>query len=671
MTPDPGLHLRLAGTHDAVPRARRFLLDVLREWGLTDLAGDTTIVGSELVTNAVLHAGTDVIVSIARRGQAVRIDVTDENPDDDVHLFRLPAARPSLLNDGQESAALQALLNEEATTGRGLMLVAACASAWGVRRTAAGKAVWAIIGDADPAVASSPEETSPMRVASPTMGARPARLIAIPVRLALASDVHLDAILREVQVAGGSSVPGDLQAATSELAASVEAVLQAVHLEARAAASRGDRLFDMNLLLSAAGLQESRRFLEVLEWFDEQCRAGRLLAFPASEEVSSFRRWPVEEVARQLTGQRPRPCPYVASPGTATGTLEHALKDRHRAAEVARLSAVLAGAASRGELLRSLVSESVSALGATRASVCLLDADGETVRIVESIGYPEDVRAYWQAFSVSADLPANETIRSGQPVVCRTPAERDERYPAFVGTSVLDDAAFVTVPLPPARPPARAALVVNFAAARDFSASDLAVLGQIAQVAGDALDRFAAAENQAELKMLSALGDAAATLFSNATDRVAAFRDLARLLVPQLADSCSIHIPDGDALRLVALVHRDLDKAELAVELHRRYPPKVGEPSIGRTYSTGRTDVLPVIPEDLLPALAADLQHLELLQRLALSSAATVAVANDDRVFAVIAIANGHGRYVTDSDVSALERVAARLATELANAGTQ
>jgi GAF domain-containing protein len=122
---------------------------------------------------------------------------------------------------------------------------------------------------------------------------------------------------------------------------------------------------------------------------------------------------------------------------------------------------------------------------------------------------------------------------------------------------------------------------------------------------------------------------------------------------------------------LVALVHRDLDKAELAVELHRRYPPKVGEPSIGRTYSTGRTDVLPVIPEDLLPALAADLQHLELLQRLALSSAATVAVANDDRVFAVIAIANGHGRYVTDSDVSALERVAARLATELANAGTQ
>ena len=67
--------------------------------------------------------------------------------------------------------------------------------------------------------------------------------------------------------------------------------------------------------------------------------------------------------------------------------------------------------------------------------------------------------------------------------------------------------------------------------------------------------------------------------------------------------------------------------------------------------------------EELLPALAIDDHQLDLLKRPGLSSAATVAVRR--ACFAVIAIANGQGCYVTDADVSDLERVAARVASAL------
>ncbi|MBA2528582.1 MAG: hypothetical protein H0V19_01235, partial [Euzebyales bacterium] len=61
----------------ASPRAaRQFVVAVLRRWGCEHLGDTVALLTSELVTNAVLHAGSAVGVSVARRRGGVRVEVS-------------------------------------------------------------------------------------------------------------------------------------------------------------------------------------------------------------------------------------------------------------------------------------------------------------------------------------------------------------------------------------------------------------------------------------------------------------------------------------------------------------------------------------------------------------------------------------------------------------------
>ena len=79
-----------------------------------------TLLTSELVTNAVLHAGTDLVVELCLRNGIVRVEVQDHS-----------AKLPKTLHYGA---------NEQ--TGRGLALVERAALAWGVQPQSTGKTVW-------------------------------------------------------------------------------------------------------------------------------------------------------------------------------------------------------------------------------------------------------------------------------------------------------------------------------------------------------------------------------------------------------------------------------------------------------------------------------------------------------------------------------------------------
>ena len=105
--------------------ARRFVTERLTAWGFGDIADDAALVTTELATNAVLHARSDFTVTICRRpGGRVRIAVGDATT--------LPPRprRPAPL-DG---------------SGRGLGLIEAIATVWGVDLHSAGKVVWAELG---------------------------------------------------------------------------------------------------------------------------------------------------------------------------------------------------------------------------------------------------------------------------------------------------------------------------------------------------------------------------------------------------------------------------------------------------------------------------------------------------------------------------------------------
>lgn len=126
----PVITARAAATFEPVGRsvatARGFVRDTLQGWGLGDIVDDAVVLTSELVTNAVVHAGTNAEVLCLREEHAVRVEVADRYPERELPLH----------DAGQHPG------GADREGGRGLLLCAALASRWGVDYTAADKRVW-------------------------------------------------------------------------------------------------------------------------------------------------------------------------------------------------------------------------------------------------------------------------------------------------------------------------------------------------------------------------------------------------------------------------------------------------------------------------------------------------------------------------------------------------
>lgn len=81
------------------------------KWELDDFVADAQLVATELASNAVLHARTEIRLTLRFDGRRwIRIELQDQNS-------RLPT---------------QVACPEDATRGRGLAMVEALATVWGV-----------------------------------------------------------------------------------------------------------------------------------------------------------------------------------------------------------------------------------------------------------------------------------------------------------------------------------------------------------------------------------------------------------------------------------------------------------------------------------------------------------------------------------------------------------
>jgi anti-sigma regulatory factor (Ser/Thr protein kinase) len=111
--------LFLSPVPGSVPEARRFVASLVfvGELDLDRLA----LLTAEIVTNAILHAGTPLKLEVIELvGAGVRVSVTDG------------IANPPVKKDYGPSS----------PTGRGLHIVEAMADRWGFDRSASGKTVW-------------------------------------------------------------------------------------------------------------------------------------------------------------------------------------------------------------------------------------------------------------------------------------------------------------------------------------------------------------------------------------------------------------------------------------------------------------------------------------------------------------------------------------------------
>ena len=94
---------------------------VLQLWRLADLMAAVEVLISELATNVVRHARTLFTVTVAWDGATLRVEVSDASP---------LTPRPQLATDTDREG------------GRGLLLVDAIATAWGVDLHPHSKTVW-------------------------------------------------------------------------------------------------------------------------------------------------------------------------------------------------------------------------------------------------------------------------------------------------------------------------------------------------------------------------------------------------------------------------------------------------------------------------------------------------------------------------------------------------
>ena len=121
------LELGLTPDDTGPARARAVVTEACEAWRLPDIQDRSRLVVSELVANAVEHAGTPIMVVISRLGAGVHTIVRDDDP----RLPRLGHAEfPVPLTTGR---------------GNGLLAVQATATLWGALPSGSGKVVWATI----------------------------------------------------------------------------------------------------------------------------------------------------------------------------------------------------------------------------------------------------------------------------------------------------------------------------------------------------------------------------------------------------------------------------------------------------------------------------------------------------------------------------------------------
>jgi anti-sigma regulatory factor (Ser/Thr protein kinase) len=106
------------------PAGARYLLRSILAGVPTETIEIAELLTSELVANALVHGSGDVTLAIDLEEDSLRVEVHDFDPTLDLEPLHLEVT---------------------SNHGRGLAIVEALASSWGIEQRIAGKAVWFIV----------------------------------------------------------------------------------------------------------------------------------------------------------------------------------------------------------------------------------------------------------------------------------------------------------------------------------------------------------------------------------------------------------------------------------------------------------------------------------------------------------------------------------------------
>jgi PAS domain S-box-containing protein len=332
-----------------------------------------------------------------------------------------------------------------------------------------------------------------------------------------------------------------------------------------------------------------------------------------------------------------------------------------------RLSASLELQPVLEEVLAAVVELQNAEMGVLR----LYDPEREDLWIAASMGMPEEYLTtlnrvsarggvWGRAFAerrpfVSADVDTDPTFenyrdaarRGGYRAVYTSPLIT--RRGDLIGT-------IATHFRRPTRPTAREERLLELYAFEASDVIDNARLYAEAQEARDRLEFLAEAS-----RMLSASLDYRRTL-----------QQVARLVVPRLADWCAIDVRDDDgSIRQLAVAHVDPEKVKWARELQKRYPPDpnapTGAPNVIRT---GQAELYPEIPQELIDTAVGEDQELRrIVDEIGFSSLMVVPLIARGRTLGAITFVMAEsGRRYGSGDLAFAEDLARRAAQGVDNA---
>jgi serine phosphatase RsbU (regulator of sigma subunit)/anti-sigma regulatory factor (Ser/Thr protein kinase) len=489
-------HRSFEPTERSVAAARCFIRDTLRAWDASDVLDEAVLLVSELVTNAVVHAGTRADVTAQLLDGAIRVDVEDHHP------ARLLPPIPIAPREDQES-------------GRGLYLSAAISSAWGVEYNRVAKIVWFRLD-----LPGSRGFTGTTALASP-----------IPAAAALPP------------VAGSIRVAVVKMTTTGEIASWDP---DAVELFGWTA-DEARRLSFKNLVAWPEGRGASLSLPEVLElgrWqgsYGVRHRDGLVVQTFASHVRVETGEGPsvvcllVHEPQRALLELPPAPPVTVSRRSTSDD------------GEWVGLSDAVTARVGLNELLRRTVERARDALMADAAYVLLAtDIEGEA-ELRAATGLPPSVRP-------NLVVPAG----GGNGRIPRLPAVRDdlrdEAVPLLEGTNLR---SLVTVPLL-VEGRVSGTLGVASSAPRAFSNDDAVRLQRAADRIALAVESARLTELERQRRgWLSFLAEAS-DLLAGTLNRDMTMAIIAQLIVPRLAMWCAVHLVDTPGTAPLAYVwHAD------------------------------------------------------------------------------------------------------------------
>ena len=238
-----------------------------------------------------------------------------------------------------------------------------------------------------------------------------------------------------------------------------------------------------------------------------------------------------------------------------------------RLARLQAITARLGGAADVDEVAAVVCDHGAAGIGATSGALMVLVEDGTEFEMIRQSGYGKTIAEEFRRFPADADLPACDAVRTRSMVLLSNVEDRDRRYPALVDRP-MDHPAHAVVPLLFGGRPL-GAMSFAFNDARTFDDDDRRFLLAIAGQAAQALERARLHDVELDATRRKELLAEASHILATAPDPAEAMSAVARMLVQDFVDACTVEVTDGAAVRTGA-VDDDANPFRISIPLRAR-----------------------------------------------------------------------------------------------------